>query len=438
MKSLAISCVAPATLALMAFGSVQERSGPPTAVTTPTFMSPHAAPIAVSGGLVFVVNTPANTVDVIKASTRKIVRRIDVGINPVGIAVRPDGKEVWVSNHISDSISVLDTDSASPTFLQVIATIQDIDPATKATRFDEPVGIAFANNEKAYVALSSENQIAVVDVRSRQITKHLTINAQDPRAIFVRGERLYVIPFESGNQTQLSGGVKPFDGKLVTFDAYEHSIFNNNVLSLGHVVDIVKHPKVPDRDLFVFDTKTDTLVETVSTLGTLLYGLTVDSQGRIFIAQTDARNEVNGRAGTKKHTLAELENRAFLNQITCVESGKARRFELEPLPPRQPAPGTALATPFAIEISGDDSTLVASAVGSDTLFTVDAKTGAVLGRTEVGAVPEGIALESDKRGKPAQAWVLNAAANSVSLVSLTDPAKPKTITTIVVRQAAPQ
>ena len=28
--------------------------------------------------------------------------------DPVGIAVRPDGKEVWVSNHVSDSVSVID------------------------------------------------------------------------------------------------------------------------------------------------------------------------------------------------------------------------------------------------------------------------------------------------------------------------------------------
>ena len=86
----------------------------------------------------------------------------------------------------------------------------------------------------------------------------------------MRGGRLYAIPFESNNQTQLSGGAgDKIDGDLVTFDAYKHSIQNNNVLSLGHVVDIVKHPKVPDRDLFVFDTRTDELVATVDTLGTL-------------------------------------------------------------------------------------------------------------------------------------------------------------------------
>ena len=90
------------------------------------------------------------------------------------------------------------------------------------------------------------------------------------------------MPFESNNKTQLSGGSK-IDGKLVTFDAHEHSVANNNVLSLGHVTDIVKHPRVPDRDLFVFDTKTDRLLYSVETLGTLLYGLAVDSEGTVLL-----------------------------------------------------------------------------------------------------------------------------------------------------------
>ena len=103
----------------------QERSA---AVGHATFMSPHAAPIAVSRGHVFVVNTPGDTVDVIDVSRRAIVTRVNVGIDPVGIAVRPDGNEVWVANHVSDSVSVIDSDRANPTYLQVIATIQDFDP----------------------------------------------------------------------------------------------------------------------------------------------------------------------------------------------------------------------------------------------------------------------------------------------------------------------
>ncbi len=410
----------------------QERSA---AVGHATFMSPHAAPIAVSRGHVFVVNTPGDTVDVIDVSSRAIVTRVNVGIDPVGIAVRPDGNEVWVANHVSDSVSVIDTDPTSSTYLQVIATVQDFDPVTKATRFDEPVGVAFANGEKAYVALSSENQVAVINVTTREVDRTLRITAQDPRTIAVRGDRLYVIPFESNNQTQISGGLGPLDGDLTTFDAQEHVLDNNNVLSLGVDVDIVKHPKVPDRDLYVFDTATDELIEVVDTLGTLLYGLTVDSTGRVFVAQADARNDVNGRAGTRKDGLAELDNRAFLNRITSVDCGGASCaqpafIELEPLPPVDPAPGLALATPFAIQVSDDDSTLVVSAAGSDKLFTVDTMSGAVLGRVEVDAVPRGIALESTVGGQPSRAWVLNAVANTVSVVNVSDPANLEVVATV--------
>lgn len=403
----------------------------PLRVGYPTFASPHANPIAVHGDSVFVANTPAGTVDVIDKVTQKVRTRIHVGIDPVSIAVRPDGKEVWVSNHVSDSVSVIDNAPASPTYLQIIATIQEFDPKTKATTFDEPIGIAFANNQKAYVALSSENQIAVVDVVSRKVTKRIRIPAQDPRAIAVHGNRLYVIPFESNNKTQLSGGNKEkIDGNLVTFDAWEHSIRVNNVLSIGHVVDIVKHPDVPDHDLFVFETENDQLVETVDTLGTLLYGLTVDSKGRVFIAQTDARNDVNGRAGTKKHGMLELENRAFLNQITKVSflNEKAQPPELinlEPLPPEHPGREQALATPYAIQVSANDSTLVASAAGSDKLVTINAWSGEILGRVSVGTVPRGIALENSPAGDPARAWVYNAVADSVSIVDLTDTRSPK-------------
>ncbi len=398
--------------------------GPPSKIGHLPLLSPHARPIVVHGDHVFVVNTAADTVDVIDTATRKITSRIDVGIDPVSIAVRPDGKEIWVSNHTSDSVSVIDSDPDSAYYLRVVATVQDIDLLSRSTRFDEPIGIAFASNEKAYVALSSQNEIAVINVASRKAHLWLRIRAQDPRAIVVRNNRLYVIPFESNNKTQLSGGNGPssIDGKLVTYDARK-TVDEVNVLSKGHVEDIIRHPEFPDRDLFIFDTQSDRLVKIVETLGTLLYGLAVDSKGNVYIAQTDARNHVNGKAGTKKHSLKEMGNRAFLNRITKVSvDGSRQFFDLESLPPRHPKPGSALATPFAIQVSNDDSTLFVSAASSDVLFSVDAKSGLVLDRIKVGAVPRGIALESDESGKTTKAWVFNGVANTVYLVDVADPA----------------
>ena len=404
-----------------------QTSPPIKKIGHPPLMSPHAAPIVSLKEQVFVVNTPADTVDVINTHKGEIVKRIPVGIDPVSLAIRPDGKELWVSNHVSDSVSVIDNNPQSTTYLHVVDTIQHFNSKTKATTFDEPVGIAFANNAKAYVALSSENQIAVIDVASRKVTKRLRLTAQDPRAIKVRNGKLYVIPFESNNKTQLSGGYD-IDGKLITFNAHDHSIANNNVLSIGHVTDIVKHPRVPDKDLYIFNTETDKLEKTVHSLGTLLYGMAVDSKGRVFIAQTDARNDANGRVGTEKHGLAELENRAFLNQITKVSFNnksvpRTDFWNLEPLPPKHPQKDQALATPFGIQISEDDSTLFVTAAGSDKVFSMDAKSGKVLGRVSVDAVPRGLTLQSSEAGKPTFAWVLNAVANTVSKIDVSNPAK---------------
>ena len=87
---------------------------------------------------------------------------------------------------------MIDNDPNSLTHWNVVATIQAFDDKL-ATSFDEPVGIAFASNDKAYVALSSENQIAVIDVHARKIRRRLRIPAQDPRGIVVSNGRLFVI-----------------------------------------------------------------------------------------------------------------------------------------------------------------------------------------------------------------------------------------------------
>ena len=397
------------------------------------FESPHAKPIALhpEGDRVYVVNTPSDTLDVISTVESEVIAQIDVGVEPVSVAIRPDGEEVWVSNHVSDSVSVIDSRPDSPTFHQVLATIQVIDAETKSTRFDEPVAIEFASNEKAYVTLSSENDIAVVDVMTREVTQKLNITAQDPRDIEVRGNRLYVIPFESNNQTAVSGclpenlGVDP----LCTFDADAHVVNapdgNGQSLSLNYVLDIVRHPRIPDRDLYVFDTETDELIEEVDTLGTLLYGIAVDSVGHVFVAQAEARNDANGKAGTEKHGLEELENRAFLNQITrvdCTGTGckKPEFIDLEPLPPVNPDREDALATPYGIRISEDDRTIVATAAASNKVFTLDTDTGEVLDQVVVDSIPRGLTLMSDEDGELDRAWVLNALANTVSIVDVSD------------------
>jgi YVTN family beta-propeller protein len=402
------------------------------------FTSPQANPLALSpdGTRLYVANTTSNSISIIDTTTNTIVEKnLAVGIDPVAIAVRPDGQEVWIANHVSDSVSVLDTHPASPTYHQIVASVQSLN-ASGITLFDEPVGIAFADATKAYVALSSRNQIAVVDVATRSVTSYVQITAQDPRAIAVRNGRLYVAAFESSNQTELSvcpgQAINPPQCTLSDQDVIDFVVESPNIP--GADARIVVDPDVPDRDLYVFDASDESAIDVVEGVGTLLYGLAVDSSGEVFVTQADARNDVNGENG---ENLILMQNRMFLNQISRVDCAGAScshnpatdRIELD-TPPGTPIPaGEELATPYGIAISDDDSTLVATAAGTSRVFTVDTATGSVLDILDLGSGgslgkqnPRGVALRSDGSGAPQTAYVLNTLENTVAVVDVSNPA----------------
>ena len=406
------------------------------------FLSPQANPIALSpdGGKLYVANTTSGTVSVLATSSNAVIATVAVGVEPVSVAVRPDGNEVWVSNHVSDTVSVIDTNPTSPTFHRVIETIQDLD-AQGATLFDEPVGIAFASNTKAYVALSSRNDIAVVDAVNYEVTGRIHVTAQEPRAIAVRNGLLYVAAFETGNQTQLSacGGLGDDTiGSLCSLGVDDLVTFATDPNLPNNVKNIVVDTGVPDRDLFVYNTANDQLVEAVTGVGTLLYGLTVSSTGQVFISQTEARNEVNG---DHDMVLADLDNRMFLDEIATTSCsvgggcGAVTVFDLHAAtpPPGQPAPGTELSTPYGIAISDDDQWLVGTSAGNSRAFLMTAG-GVVKTRLDLGSgadlgqqIPRGVALRSNGSGEPQTAYVLNTLENTVAVVSVAihpDPTPP--------------
>jgi YVTN family beta-propeller protein len=407
----------------------RRRSGPDNheAVGFQTFTSPQSNPLALSpdGTRLYVANTTSGTVSVINTASSAVAATVPVGLEPVSVAVRPDGLEVWVSNHVSDSVSVIDTNPASPTLHRVIETIQEFD-AAGATLFDEPVGIAFASNSKAYVALSSRDVVAVVDATTYEVTGRIHVTAQEPRAIAVRNGLLYVAAFESGNRTELTG---------LSLADLANFATNPNLPGTNKVIGT--HANHPDRDLFVYDTSTDLLVDAETGIGTLLYGLAVSSTGQAFITQTSARNGFNGAHGS---VLADLDNRLFLDEVArvgCSAGGCSgvTRFDLHAAtpPPAHPAPGDELSTPYGIAISGNDQWLVGTSAGNSRLFIMTAA-GAVRARLDLGSgasfgrqIPRGVALRSDGSGNPQRAYVLNTLENTVAVVNVAinpDPAPP--------------
>ncbi len=83
------------------------QAAPPTTV----FESGQVRPLALSpdGKHLFAVNTPDNRLEIFRITPAGLshLSSVTVGLEPVAIAARSNG-EVWVVNHLSDSVSIVD------------------------------------------------------------------------------------------------------------------------------------------------------------------------------------------------------------------------------------------------------------------------------------------------------------------------------------------
>src|SRR6185369_15385809 len=118
---------------------------------------------------------------------------VPVGMDPVSVRFLHNG-ELWVANHLSDSISVVDIAT-----LRVRATIDTL---------QTPADIVFAGAPlRAFVSCALPNIIQVFDPSSRQLITNIVIDAERPKALAVSpdGQKVYAAIFESGNGTTLVG-----------------------------------------------------------------------------------------------------------------------------------------------------------------------------------------------------------------------------------------
>lgn len=124
---------------------------------------------------------------------------VPVGLCPVSARFRT-ATEVWVVNHLSDTVSVVDLTTGL-----VRATLQTL---------DEPADVVFAGSpQRAFVSCSQANAVQVFDpfaLGAPPVT--VPIEGEEPRALAVSpdGSAVHVAVFESGNgSTVLGGGVDP-------------------------------------------------------------------------------------------------------------------------------------------------------------------------------------------------------------------------------------
>lgn len=127
---------------------------------------PEGVLITPDGKTAYVTSEDANVVHVIDLAARKVVKDIKAGQRPRRFALSPDGKELWVTNELGASVSVIDTGSQS-----VKATLEFRIAGLRASDIT-PVGVTMTRDgQTAWVSLGRANQVAEVDMASRQVRR---------------------------------------------------------------------------------------------------------------------------------------------------------------------------------------------------------------------------------------------------------------------------
>ena len=176
-------CVWLCSLAL-ALGALVSTAGAASAGFN-HFESGHVRPLALSpdGTRLFAVNTPDNRLDIfaVDASGLTRVASVMVGLEPVAVAARSDG-EVWVVNHLSDSVSIVEIDAADPTLSRVVRTL---------LVGDEPRDIVFAGpgGSRAFITTARRGQHLPVEELGRE-PEHRSTQSVDQQELneIVEGE----------------------------------------------------------------------------------------------------------------------------------------------------------------------------------------------------------------------------------------------------------
>lgn len=136
--------------------------------------------------------------------------RAGVCLYPIGLALAPDSKTLWVAEALGDAVAIVDPTAGT--------VVQRIPVGTY------PYEIAFTpDGAKAYVTLWGEARVAVVDVASRRAKAQINVGAH-PCAVCVArdGSRVYVANAHSDTVSIIDTGADAVVG-TISLAPYPHA-----------------------------------------------------------------------------------------------------------------------------------------------------------------------------------------------------------------------
>jgi DNA-binding beta-propeller fold protein YncE len=337
------------------------------------FEAGQVRPLAISpdGSTLVATNTPDDQLELFSIQTDGSLLHtgaVQVGMRPVAVAFRSNG-EVWVVNHLSDSVSIVDL-SGVPHVARTLLV------------GDEPRDIVFAGTDgnRAFVTAAHRGQhlsdasiagvpgagdpqlttagigraaVWVFDAASLGTTvggtpvEILSFFADTPRGLAVSadGNTVYVAAFHSGNRTTVinetlvpngfgsagpsggaPGGVPGPDDNAFGDPAPETSVIvrfdgANWRDTLGRSWDALVPFDLPDHDVFSIDANTlasGSVVE-FDHVGTILFNIAVNPvSGKLYVTNTESPNEVLFE-GPGDHGGSTVQGHLSESRITVID-----------------------------------------------------------------------------------------------------------------------
>jgi YVTN family beta-propeller protein len=391
------------------------------AQTFTTFETGQVRPLAMSpdGTRLFAVDTPDNRLEVFSISAGGLTHTasVPVGLEPVAVAARTNG-EVWVVNHLSDSVSIVDVSTTPPRVTRTLLV------------GDEPRDIVFAGpgGNRAFITAAHRGQnrpgdpqlttagvgradVWVFDATSLGATlggtplNILSLFGDTPRALAVApgGGTVYAAVFHSGNQTttvsegavcnggaaaapcNVSGFTMPGGlpapntnfqgipqrevGLIVKFD----NVASQWKDELGRNWNNAVRFSLPDQDVFAINANANPPAQTATFahVGTILFNMVTNPvSGKVYVTNTDARNEVRFEGPGTFFGSTTVQGHLQEARITVLDGANVipRHLNKHINYAVRPAPaGTAdksLAQPNGMAVNAAGTTLYVAALGS--------------------------------------------------------------------------
>jgi DNA-binding beta-propeller fold protein YncE len=380
----------------------------------PAFESGQVRPIALSpnGERLFVVNTPDNRLEIfnVEADGLEHWASVPVGLEPVAVAARSNN-EVWVVNHLSDSVSVVAVNGGHPHVKQTLLV------------GDEPRDIVFAGpgRSRAFITAAHRGQNApfdpqyltpgigradvwVFDAHNPGNTlggtplSIISLFCDTPRALAVdaTGTRVYAAGFNTGNQTTIvhrdvipdvgfadggptlpnvnHGGVaEPNIPLIVKWDGTDWLDDSGRAWTDKIMFNL------PDKDVFVIDASAP-IPELLpgsdgyfTGVGTTLFNMIVNPvSGKVYVTNTDARNHVRF-SGPGLFYDSTVRGHAVDNRITVLDEDGSHPRDLNKhidrdnccaeLPNAESE--LSVSQPLGMAISADGEVLYTAVIGND-------------------------------------------------------------------------